>query len=379
MALTATSSDSSGMKTMAIKIVANSPVEQHQRYEDSLQVAERTGPITRTGFFANEAAAFSQGQRELKSTAHYDAEAPIRERNEYIDQLIADNDIDIEPYLHQPQGLAPPEEGPATEADWAVSVANAYLNPLGTDFAFDTRELDYDALGDYLSDQGYEVSKRADLDAKISADLAEAAQQDAEIFSRANMAGKAGIVAGSLRSGIWDPLNLPLMLLPGAQARIGATLAANVGKGAAIGAAQTAGVEALYNQGHKEFRRKYNLAERDLLEDAAMGAAVGLVTGGLGGAVGHALTRRRLSTEPEYRVNLEKDDIEPPKVDLTKHPAGAEGVPTSQQLDRTGAEFDANAATIQRIDPELHNEVVQARDWLNKLQAFQACLFGGVN
>ena len=376
---------------MAIEVHSASPVEQSQKHHEraAKQVTEREGSPVQTGFGENAQAMFSRVQREFTSKARYNAEAPIRERNDYIDELIRRNEIsqdDLEQYMVQRPGWREPTEqelsAPASDDDWAMTMANAYLHPLGT--PAENRVPDYDMLAEYFHDAGYEVSTTEQLNQKIAEDLNALAMEEEDVFSRAGLGGQAGQLGGGFLGGLLDPINIPLMFVPGASARVGASLAANVGRGAAVGAAQNVAVEAAFIAAQEDFRKQYNLAPRDIVEEGPLALAIGAITGSAGGAIGHALNKRLDSPEPPPRVDVDDGDqhyrVELAKTDAheiaMQAPNRETGVPTSEQLQMSTVAYDARADITRRIDPELDAEIETARARVDALQGFQACLLG---
>ena len=390
---------------MAIDVYSDDVAAErfNERADANLDVPEEGESLEISTISENTREAFGLMQRESVSRSRYNAEEPIRDRNDHIDELLRSGVLDdgeIEIFLESPKGArgVTQEEVAARKAELAgpqeanpyTSVAETYMDILG--HPVDRRVINYDRLANYLRyEKGHaDVPTTEDLQAKITADLAEQREQAEDVFERSG--SWVGRALGTVGGAIWDPVNVPLMLIPGATVAKGSTLAANAGRAAATESVIAAGEEALFIAGQKEFRKKYNLMPADTVKDIAIAAAAGGLIGGAIGGVTHALVKRgdRVAAEPiqnadelPARPAVESAAQRLDENELASASANADtGHPSPEQqvmMDTAYKEIEENAGKLV-VDADgrtLADEVADAGREVERLKAFKACLLGG--
>ena len=346
-----------------------------------------------TGFRENFGEALHLERRENITTSEYDAEAPYREREEYIEQLLRDGELDereLRKFLVPKPGTRAISDAErdewldrAEEEASPYNQAHAYLNLLG--HPVDNMQYDYRRLAKHLQDSGFDVNTDEELQASITENLATRRAEAQNVFGRASGIGKAAQFLGAVGGQFSDPLNLATVAIPGGQIKAGAKLGVTIGRVAAQEAAINVGVEAAVIASQDDFRKKYNLMPANIPKQLAVGAAAGAVLGAAGGALAYKFQPRvpddalpqRAAVEEHRAVVRETDEF------AEESPLAADGHPAPDQQQMMDEAYAAEEGEVRQLhevdDVSITAEVTKTSERLEWLRKFQDCLKGGVD
>jgi len=351
--------------------------EERELFQTASLEGVKAGGANITNIRSAWDAAFDRSQGTA-TQARYNAEQPIRDRNDYIDQLVAD--------------------GVYTDAEIRQHVVvNDEFDYSG--IADYRPKTNYTALAWLAKEKGVDMLDDDELDVLIGQQLTEAYATQEDVLERtAGVSATAGKLAGYVAGALWDPMTIPLMAIPGLGFAGGKAVgtAAMIGKVTAYEAALSAATEVATNEfATKPFQEKYGIESVSNL-NAAIGGAVGGAVGGLlvTGPITAWATKAARKRAAQDAVGEVVEDVTP-AAKAREEVSTVRDTPDTvrlQDIHRMDPTTDDYVATVSRAYDELPDGirnielddagttpsrmVQDADDELARLEGFQACLLG---